>query len=114
MSQQQRTSVHSQHIEEVYEMPLEYICRPLETSCDEKKVLSLMETLQDPNRTITVPPVDVLWIQGSEGGNYYYAFGGCHRFEAHRRLQRKTILVKLIRAPPTILKDYLGYVPTLK
>jgi uncharacterized ParB-like nuclease family protein len=44
--QQQISSVHSDHITEIYEVPLEVICRPLETICDEKKVLSLIETLQ--------------------------------------------------------------------
>jgi uncharacterized ParB-like nuclease family protein len=44
--QQQILSIHSDHITEIYEVPLEVICRPLETICDEKKVLSLIETLQ--------------------------------------------------------------------
>jgi sulfiredoxin len=111
---QQRTSIHSGHISETYEIPIEVICRPLETVCEENKVRSLIETLQDPTKAASVPPIDVLWIEGRQGGNYYYAFGGCHRFEAYRRLQRKTIPAKLIKAPPSVLQDYLGYVPDLK
>jgi sulfiredoxin len=70
--------------------------------------------LQDPTKAANVPPVDIIWIEGSQGGQYYYAFGGCHRFEAYRRLQRKTIPAKLIKATPNVLQDYLGYIPDLK
>lgn len=40
------TSIHSDMIEEVYDIPLEVIHRPLQTQLDEKKVLSIMETLK--------------------------------------------------------------------
>ena len=55
-----------------------------------------------------VPPIDVLWVHSDSGKNYYIAFGGCHRWEAHMRLNRRTIRAKLIRATPDMVKAYMG------
>lgn len=54
--------------------------------------------------------VQVLWVQ--RGGNdYYFAFGGCHRWEAHKQLKRGTIRAKLIKTTPKSLSVYLGRNP---
>lgn len=37
-----------------------------------------------------------------------FSFGGCHRYEAHKRLGRDTIRAQVIPAPPSMLKLYLG------
>lgn len=40
------TSIHSGNIKEIHDVPMNVIVRPLIPSLDEKKVLSLMETLE--------------------------------------------------------------------
>ncbi|TDG43673.1 hypothetical protein AWZ03_009916 [Drosophila navojoa] len=101
-------SVHSAGIEEVHNVPMSVIKRPIPSVLDEMKVQSLMATIDAETDADKVPPVDILWITGSEGGNYYFSFGGCHRFEAHKRLNRETIKAKLVRSTLGDLYHYMG------
>lgn len=91
---------------EVHEVPIRVIQRPLVPSVNETKVASLCETIEsNPEK---VPPVTVLWIKGSEGGNYYYAFGGCHRYEAYKRLGKESIPAIVQVSTLDNLKTILG------
>ncbi|OXU27619.1 hypothetical protein TSAR_013469 [Trichomalopsis sarcophagae] len=102
------TSIHSRPEAEVHDVPMNVLIRPFPPSVDNEKVRSLMETLNNPETENLVPPVDILWIKGRNGGDYYYSFGGCHRYAAHQRLGKTTIKAKIVQSTITDLRSYLG------
>ncbi|XP_047361145.1 sulfiredoxin-1 [Vespa velutina] len=102
------TSIHSSVDAEVFDVPMSIIIRPFPPDVNEEKVKSLINTLNNSETESLVPPIDILWIKGSEGGDYYYSFGGCHRYTAHKQIGRQFIKAKLIKSTITDLRSYLG------
>ncbi|UJR08696.1 hypothetical protein I4U23_012954 [Adineta vaga] len=109
------SSIHSASIDTIYNIPMKDITRPLPSILDENKVKSLMETIQTME-TNQVPPIDILWYEAPDSkNNYFFAMGGCHRWEAYKRLNSQTIRAKLVRTTLNDLRIYFGSsLPNLK
>ncbi|GAA5927826.1 sulfiredoxin [Sporobolomyces koalae] len=85
-------------------VPMRVINRPLPSELDEEKVKQFMKDIQAGDK---FTPIEVVRTQAN-GQNYYMAFGGCHRFEAHKRLGSESIPGRIINVPPASLRMYLG------
>ncbi|MFP4009429.1 MAG: ParB N-terminal domain-containing protein [Spirulinaceae cyanobacterium] len=84
----------------VKDIPLNQIRRPLPRQTDPKKVQALMESIAQEGLR---EPIDVLEVDGQ-----YYGFSGCHRYEAHQRLNKETIACRVRRAPKSVLQRHLA------
>ncbi|DBB12044.1 TPA: Sulfiredoxin [Trebouxia sp. C0006] len=91
----------------VHDVPMHVIHRPLQSTTDENKVRTFVREMQ---RGDDFTPIEVLWVQKGDD-DFYFAFGGCHRWEAHKRLSRPTIKAKLVKTTPKSLSIYLGRDP---
>ncbi|EGG16596.1 BEACH domain-containing protein [Cavenderia fasciculata] len=102
-------SIYTRLISETV-IPMSVIHRPIPSVLDESKVKSLMATIEtEGDNPDLVPPIDVKWIVGRDPqNNYYFAFGGCHRFEAHKRLGLPTIRARIVKSTREEIKVYLG------
>lgn len=55
-----------------------------------------------------LPPIDVLKVR-ENGKTYYFAFGGCHRFQAYEKLGgEKLVKCKVLPATKQQIKLYTG------
>lgn len=108
---------------EVHIVPMSVIQRPLPSELDEAKVLSFMEEMKvrDPVAWLTnqkgdvFTPVEIIKVRHTlksdpDGPihNFYMQLGGCHRFEATKRLGLETIRAKIIETPASQIRVYLG------
>ncbi|MFM2064276.1 MAG: hypothetical protein RLZZ507_3947 [Cyanobacteriota bacterium] len=84
----------------IQEIPLNQIQRPLPRQNDQKKVKDLMDSIAEIGQQ---EPIEVLEVDGR-----YYGFSGCHRYEACQRLGKETILAKVRKATPSVLKMHLA------
>eukprot|EP00672_Neobodo_designis_P022350 CAMPEP_0174850604 /NCGR_PEP_ID=MMETSP1114-20130205/20338_1 /TAXON_ID=312471 /ORGANISM="Neobodo designis, Strain CCAP 1951/1" /LENGTH=105 /DNA_ID=CAMNT_0016085073 /DNA_START=51 /DNA_END=368 /DNA_ORIENTATION=+ len=99
---------------EIHDIPISVIQRPLVPIVNEGKVESLCSALQKGDDK-EIPPVTVMWVKGREGGDYYYAFGGCHRYTAYKKSGRETIPAIIQKATIEDLRLMMGgSVPDLK
>ncbi|WPK22862.1 hypothetical protein PUMCH_000082 [Australozyma saopauloensis] len=105
------------------EVPLSEIRRPIPPVLDHQKIEAMLSTLLGvPMASATcaienitpgqLPQVDVFLVK-ENGKNYYFAFGGCHRFQAYDRLKLVNTKEPMVRCrvfPATrkTLRVYLG------
>ncbi|KAL7417605.1 ParB/Sulfiredoxin, partial [Mrakia frigida] len=88
-------------------VPMAVIARPIPSILDEEKVQTFMKEIE---RGDTFTPIEVLRVKNPSDPSQsrYYSLGGCHRYEAHKRLGRETIPGKIISVPASTMKLYLG------
>ncbi|KAK3131730.1 hypothetical protein QOZ80_6AG0510600 [Eleusine coracana subsp. coracana] len=85
----------------IMEIPLDQIRRPLmrTRANDPAKVQELMDSIRVIGLQV---PIDVLEVDG-----VYYGFSGCHRYEAHQRLDLPTIRCKVRRGTKETLRHHM-------
>lgn len=115
-------SLQSSNLKEEY-VPLSQIKRPIPPVLDYQKIDAMVSTLGgNPMASATcqleditpgeLPPIDVFLVR-EQGKSYYFAFGGCHRFQAYDRLSQNgkedpKVKARILPATRKTLKVYLG------
>lgn len=105
-------------------VPLSEIRRPIPPVLDTQKIEAMVSTLKGvPQASATcaienmtageLPPIDVFLVK-ENGKKCYFAFGGCHRFQAYDKLNLEgkagevSVKCKILPATRKTLKVYLG------
>ncbi|KAK9448322.1 ParB/Sulfiredoxin [Limtongia smithiae] len=91
-------------------LPIDQIRRPIVPVLDEEKISRMIETLAhtDPEAIDDgLPPIDVLRVR-KNGKDWYFGFGGCHRFQAYERTGKKTVKCKIVPVTEKMLSLYVG------
>lgn len=114
-------SLQSSNLKEEY-VPLSQIRRPIPPVLDHSKIDAMVSTLKGvPKASATcslenitsgeLPPIDVFLVR-EQGKSYYFAFGGCHRFQAYDKLGAEgtepMVKARILPATRRTLKVYLG------
>ncbi|OCF31792.1 sulfiredoxin [Kwoniella heveanensis CBS 569] len=96
----------------VHNVPMRVIRRPLPSELDEDKVLTFMEEMKGGD---TFTPIELVKVKSPLKINptgppqvFYFAMGGCHRYEATKRLGLETIRARIIEVPASQMRVYLG------
>lgn len=118
-------SIQTGGLNKISEIPLSQIRRPIAPVLDFQKIDAMVSTMKgvpEASKTCTIeeaskmdgqlPPIDVVCVRHN-GQNFYFGFGGCHRFQAYERIRDQTgkdVLVrcKVIPATKDQLKLYVG------
>lgn len=114
-------SIQSGSIGKLSYLLLNQIKRPIPPVLDYDKIDAMSSQLDGipmASKTCTLdeavelngelPPIDVLAIRENDQV-YYFAFGGCHRFQAYERKGPETLVkCKILPATKRQLKLYLG------
>ncbi|MEM8674888.1 MAG: sulfiredoxin [Cyanobacteria bacterium P01_G01_bin.67] len=85
---------------QIQELRVNQIQRPLPRQTDQIKVKQLAQSIAEEGLR---EPIDVLEVEGQ-----YYGFSGCHRYEAHQVLGKKTIKCRVRRAPRSVLRSHIA------
>ncbi|KAL1410038.1 hypothetical protein Q8F55_004040 [Vanrija albida] len=96
----------------IHVVPMRVIHRPLPSELDEQKVQSFMQEMQAGD---VFTPIEVIKVRAplktDPSGtvqNFYFSMGGCHRYEATKRLGLPNIRARIIEVPPAAMRMYLG------
>lgn len=114
---------------DVHVVPMSVIRRPMPSELDEGKVALFVEEMKVRIRRRgrsrmallihkggdMFTPVEIVKVKSRLKSdptgpvhNFYFSLGGCHRYEATRRLGLPTIRARIIEAPASQLRVYLG------
>lgn len=111
-------SLQTRNLGKVEYVPLESIIRPIMPVLEHDKIDTMVNTLQgNPTASKTcqledivsgeLPPIDVLCVS-QQGVKKYFAFGGCHRFQAYEKAGVPMVKCKVLPSTKGQLKLYLG------
>ncbi|AET38892.1 sulfiredoxin Ecym_3406 [Eremothecium cymbalariae DBVPG len=117
-------SIQTRGLAKIEYIPLSHIRRPIAPVLDSTKIDAMVSTVKGvPMASATctlgeavamngeLPAIDVMHVR-EDGKDYYFAFGGCHRFQAYDRLSSERQEDTLVRCKivPTTRKQLRVYV----
>ncbi|EIW69927.1 hypothetical protein TREMEDRAFT_19218, partial [Tremella mesenterica DSM 1558] len=111
-TQKPTSSVFARDQGAIHNVPMSVINRPLPSELDENKVLTFMDEMK---RGDSFTPIEIVKVRAplkidptGPARPFYFAMGGCHRYEATKRLGWETIRARIIEVPASQMRVYLG------